>query len=539
MGFELENFDRQTGDPQRGTARLGTLDASFLDWLVDVHSATLRGHFSRLWDYYANPMVEICGGTAADRKVNESGRCYVQAQEYGLPTRITGLTHSPQAGTFGTQAVRDIQRKEVVIENDIAWRVNAAADFLFGKSISLISRAPDDRKRKDIEVILKALFAANGGSGFFQDMAVLGSVYGFVDCLIRAPQAPHLAPGHAGPRTSRAEASSSIRAPLPSADSFASVLQWAQGIDLELIEAPRALPVLDEDDYRVIRFYVQHFHQRKNTISSRGSLLSRILGAVGQRSDTRQVVAVTEITSPEYWQRYEDKELVAEGPMPWGVLPVVHIQNVAQPYYYEGVSDVEPLIPLQDELNTRLSDRASRITFQSFKMYLGKGIEGFEGKPVAPGRMWCTDNPDASIEEFGGDAAAPSEHLHIAEIREAMDKASGVTPVVAGILQDRLGNLTSAVALRLTFMGMLSRNERKRHTYGEGLRKICRMVLSMLDTAGLYATSEAERDVEVVFPNPLPENTTEKLQEAQIKRDLGVPAELVLRELGYETIKRD
>ncbi len=243
---------------------------------------------------------------------------------------------------------------------------------------------------------------------------------------------------------------------------------------------------------------------------------------------------MTEVTSPEHWQLYENRELVAEGRMPWGFLPVVHIQNMTQPYYYEGASDVEPLIPLQDELNTRLSDRASRITFQSFKMYLGKGIEGFENKPISPGRMWCTDNPDASIQEFGGDTSAPSENLHIAEIREAMDKTSGVTPVVAGILKDRLGNLTSAVALRLTFMGMLSKNERKRHTYSEGLKRICRMVLSILDTANIYRTDDSERDIEVVFAGPLPEDAMEKLKEAQIKRELGVPAEQVLRELGYE-----
>jgi hypothetical protein len=442
-----------------------------------------------------------------------------QAQEYGLPARITGLTRASQAGAFGAQAVKDIQRKEVVIENDIAWRVNAAADFLFGKPVSLISKAPESHKRKDIETILKALFAANGGPGFFQDMAVLGSVYGFVDCFLR--------PG--APRAGRSPSS------IPLASSpLASVLQWAQAIDLELIEAPRALPVLDEDDYRVVRCYVQHFHQRKNAVSRRNSFLTRILGAAGHRADTRQVVAVTEITAPEHWQRYEDEELVAEGDMPWGFLPVVHIQNIAQPYYYEGVSDVEPLIPLQDELNTRLSDRASRITFQSFKMYLGKGIEGFESKPVAPGRMWCTDNPDASIQEFGGDMSAPSEDLHVSEIREALDKTSGVTPVVAGILKDKLGNLTSAVALRLTFMGMLSKNERKRHTYSEGLRTICRMALSMLDTAGVYQTSEAERDIEVVFASPLPEDVMEKLKEAQIKRELGVSPEQVLRELGYE-----
>jgi hypothetical protein len=213
----------------------------------------------------------------------------------------------------------------------------------------------------------------------------------------------------------------------------------------------------------------------------------------------------------------------------------VHIQNIAQPYYYEGISDVEPLIPPQDELNTRLSDRASRITFQSFKMYLGKGIEGFEDRPISPGRMWHTDNPEATIEEFGGDAATPSEDMHIAEVREAMDKASGVTPVVAGVLKNKLGNLTSAVALRLTFMGMLSKTERKKFTYREGLKKIAQMVLDILDKANIYKTDGMDREVDIIFPSPLPENMMEKLKEAQIKKELGVATEQVLRELGYET----
>jgi len=184
-----------------------------------------------------------------------------------------------------------------------------------------------------------------------------------------------------------------------------------------------------------------------------------------------------------------------------------------------------------------LSDRASRITFQSFKMYLGKAIEGFEDKPIAPGRMWYTDNAEASIEEFGGDAATPSEDMHIAEIREAMDKASGVTPVVAGVLKNKLGNLTSAVALRMTLMGMLSKTERKRFTYSEGLKKVCRMVLGILDKVNIYKTESADRDVDIIFASPLPENTMEKLKEAQIKKELGVPTKQVLRELGYEVAK--
>jgi len=514
MGFELDIFEDKS------------LESDYLEWLTDTQSAKIQKHFARLWDYYANPKVETTGTGAADRKVNESGRCYVQAQEYGLPARITGMVHTGRAGMFGARPVNEVQRKEVVIENDIAWRVNAAVDFLFGKPITIVSKSPDQPKSAEIQSIIKALFAANGDIGFFQDMAVLGSVYGFVDCFVR--------PGEKIIERVTSSSSQILSADRRYAGSLDDVLQFAQTIDLELIEAPRALPVLEENDYKKIRYYVQHFGQKKNALSRKNSFLARLLSGGTQTTDTRRVVSVTEITSADAWQRYEDKQLVTEGRLPWGFLPVIHIQNIAQPYYYEGQSDVETLIPLQDELNTRLSDRASRITFQSFKMYLGKGIEGFEDKPVAPGRMWYTDNPEASIEEFGGDAATPSEALHIAEIREAMDKVSAVTPIVAGVLKNKLGNLTSAVALRLTLMGMLSKNDRKRFTYSEGLRKICRMVLEILDIANIYKTDEVDRDVEVIFPSPLPENTMEKLKEAQIKKDLGVPAEQVLRELGYE-----
>jgi len=130
MGFDLDIFQ----DEQ--------LEVDYIEWLVDEQSIDVRTHFEKLWEYYANPKMEIHGTGACERKVNESGRCYVQAQEYGLPVRITGLIHSGQVGVFGAKCARDVQRKEVVIENDIAWRINAAVDFLFGKPISFVSKSP-------------------------------------------------------------------------------------------------------------------------------------------------------------------------------------------------------------------------------------------------------------------------------------------------------------------------------------------------------------------------------------------------------------
>ena len=507
MSFEFSIFSGDGVEP---------LNAEYLEWLVDERAVEIQTHFGKMWEYYTNPIMDLTrsGSHTVEHKAGEGGKCYVQAQEYGLPARITGLVRCSEAGVFGGRPVGDIQRKEVVVENDIGWRINAAVDFLFGKPISVVSRTPDGNRRAEIEGIIKAVILANGGIGFLQDMGVLGAVYGFVDCMVR--------PG----REIYEHVSNPSQDP-----SYEVVLELARAIGLELIEAPRALPILDENDYRRVIYYVQHFQQAKNQLTGGGMLW----GLFGSKTDKRQIVSVTEITSTEAWQRYENKELVAEGHNPWGFLPVVHIQNLAQPFYYEGQSDVEALIPIQDELNTRLSDRANRITMQSFKMYLGKGIEGFSEKPVSPGVMWHTDNPDAAIEEFGGDEDCPSEGTHILEMREAMDKLSGVTPLVAGVLRSKLGNLTSAVALKLTLMGMLSKTERKRFTYGEGLKKLSRMILEILDKANIYRTSEQDREVQIIFPEPLPENVMEKLEEAKAKKELGVPTEQVLRELGYET----
>jgi hypothetical protein len=184
-------------------------------------------------------------------------------------------------------------------------------------------------------------------------------------------------------------------------------------------------------------------------------------------------------------------------------------------------------------LNTRLSDRACRITLQCFKMYLGKGIDNFTSMPVSPGRMWVTDNEQADVIEFGGDANCPSEESHISDMREALDKSSSVTPVAAGAIKGRIGHLTSAVALRMTLQALLAKTEKKRSTYGRAIEEMCELALAWLDRAGVFATSPAERKVQINWPSPLPENLLEKLQEADAKLKLGVPQEVVLRELGY------
>src|SRR5690606_36469917 len=205
---------------------------------------------------------------------------------------------------------------------------------------------------------------------------------------------------------------------------------------------------------------ILHYRRWDRRVEETGFLsrLGRWSGLTGAGDGrVRGTVEVTEILSASHRQVYEDGELIVDEPNRLGVLPVVHVQHGPQPYFYEVLSEVEPLIGLQDELNTRLSDRANRVTLQCFKMYLGKGIDGFGERPVGPGQMWSTDSPEASIEAFGGDAASPSEVEHVREIREALDKVSGVTPLAAGLLRAKVGTLSSENALRISMMGLLSK----------------------------------------------------------------------------------
>ena len=524
MAMQLEHFG-------------GEIDEQYLQYLVDQQACENQAVYGRLWDYFRNPLTPAIGD------VCETAHPYVQAQEAGLPARITGARRRGH-----NEAMTDLSRKEVVIENDIAWRVQTMVDYLFGRMPVIRSTAPDKRLACAIDQVVAVMLEANGGCGFLQEMALLGSVYGFVDIALRGggqafadqtgapfPVEAAAASAQAADGSQPPAMPSAAVAPRPVMSDYSDVtiaraVAAARLLQLEAIEAPRVLPVLDEYDYRRLRLWVQRFTCRPARLEGgrRG-----FLGLFGRRGGSPASVEVIEVISPSWWQRYEDRRLVAQGANALGRLGVVHVQNMAMAGSYAGLSDVEPLIPLQDELNTRLSDRAHRVTYQSFRMYLGKGVDDFLERPVGPGQMWSTTNADATIEEFGSDSGSPSEDAHIEQIRAALDKMSAVTPLAAGLIGGNVGRLTSGTALRVVLSGLLSRTARKRLTYGAGLAQIVELALEWLDRVGVLSTAPADRKVEIHWPDVVPVDEGQQLRNAQIKAQLGVPAGRLLAELGY------
>ena len=88
--------------------------------------------------------------------------------------------------------------------------------------------------------------------------------------------------------------------------------------------------------------------------------------------------------------------------------------------------------------------------------------------------------------------------------------------------------------MRVVLSGLLARTAKKRMTYGAGLKQLAELVLHWLDHCGALRTRPADRRIEVHWPNPSPIDEGEQLRNAQVKAALGLPSEIILRELGYD-----
>src|SRR5262249_40787613 len=103
-------------------------------------------------------------------------RPFRQYQELGLPARITGFRRAAN-GTSTPLGAIDHQRKEVVIENDIAWRIDTLVDFAAARMPGITSTASDAAQRARLTPVIQAILetaAACGQQGALRALEELG-----------------------------------------------------------------------------------------------------------------------------------------------------------------------------------------------------------------------------------------------------------------------------------------------------------------------------------------------------------------------------
>ena len=252
-----------------------------------------------------------------------------------------------------------------------------------------------------------------------------------------------------------------------------------------------------------------------------------------------------EVVTRDTISYYIDNELVEEIPNILREINIVQIKNIPLAGESRGQSDLKSIIPLQKELNAKVTDVSDIINYHSAPITI---IQGAKSKNLEKGakKVWGGLPKDAKVYNLELNSDLNASNNFISTIKTAIHELSN-TP------EDSLGGKsavsnTTGVALQIKYAPLLEKTWLKRQTYGGGIKDVCRLVIKLLRVKGsdeerkllndLMATSEGIKkvfDITVTFPDPLPKDEMVQLQIIAQKMNLGLEEpEGALKELGYE-----
>ena len=268
---------------------------------------------------------------------------------------------------------------------------------------------------------------------------------------------------------------------------------------------------------------------------------------------TRQVYTFTEILTDDLIEQYINDELIDQYPNPIGQIPVVHIPNMTISSSPWGQSDIWDIIPLNRELNEKMTEISDIINYHAAPVTIITGAKASQLER-GPKKVWAGLPKDASVFnlESRGEMAGALEYISF--LKRSMHEITGVPETALGQFQP-VSN-TSGVALAIQYQPMMNRFHMKRIHFTKGLEKVNELVIRtavvfepeslvynpMLgeppeqdNLPQLDPTDPLTYKTQIHWPEPLPVDVLIKLNEVQAKMALGLESkEGALRALGEE-----
>ncbi|HXF82614.1 MAG TPA: phage portal protein [bacterium] len=234
-------------------------------------------------------------------------------------------------------------------------------------------------------------------------------------------------------------------------------------------------------------------------------------------------VEALEVWTAERFQLLVEDAVVREGPNPYGFIPFVHVPNLQPPNSPWGRSDLVDVIPLNRELDERMSDQADLIRYHADPPVVFRGVERHSDLAVGPGTVWdLPRDADVALLEWRGSLPALQEHIErvlraLYEVAETPRTSFGDS-----------GRLLSGVALETELQPLIQRTLRKRVGWSVALRRCAQMALQLTDRFGSAregvggpgpSPRSARYRVRVIWPPMLPRD-----DDAEAQRNLALVA---------------
>ena len=237
----------------------------------------------------------------------------------------------------------------------------------------------------------------------------------------------------------------------------------------------------------------------------------------------------TTIMYKEFWTPkeiivYEGKKEVDRMENPYGFIPFVQIKNFPIAGRTRGVGDIDDIIPLNVELNTKKSDVSEVIDYHSAPITLVYGAK-IGNLEKGANKVWGGLPKDAKVENLNlqGDLVASVNYA--SDVKTSMCEIAGVPETVLGGAS-AISN-TSGVALQYMNLPLIERTRIKRSCSSDGLQKVNKYIIFISLYHDLIRKPEdiSMKDFlrnEVEIPDTLPKDELIELQKIQQEMTMGL-----------------
>jgi hypothetical protein len=270
---------------------------------------------------------------------------------------------------------------------------------------------------------------------------------------------------------------------------------------------------------------------------------------------TRQVFTYVEILTDTTIEEYINDELISSRPNPLGVIPVVHIPNVAVSGSPWGLGAAQDIITINRSYNETANDVADIINYHAAPVTVIVGAKASNLEKGAK-KVWGGLPKDAQVFNLEGGSAGMAAGISYMEmLKTSMHELMNIPETALGTSQP-VSN-TSGVALSIQYQPLMNRHSQTVGQYGNGLERINELVLRTLaiKEPGIFVYNEAtdapldeSTEAPVLdpedplvyrsfaqFPPPLPLDKIVLLSELQQKMSMGLESKAgALRALGEE-----
>jgi hypothetical protein len=315
------------------------------------------------------------------------------------------------------------------------------------------------------------------------------------------------------------------------------------------------LGVIHEGRIRIIPLNPAHcfpeYHPHDRNRILRFKLKYRFWGTSPE--GTRQVYTFTEILTDESIEQYINDELIDQYENPIGSIPIVHIPNRTISSSPWGQSDIWDIIPLNRELNEKMTEVSDIINYHAAPVTIITGAKASQLER-GPKKVWAGLPKDSNVYnlESRGEMSGALEYIQF--LKRTMHEITGVPENALGQTQP-ISN-TSGVALAIQYQPMMNRYFMKKVHFSKGLEQVNSLIIR---TAVVFRpdltfynpnSSEIPEEGQVTqldprdpvsyrttihWPEPLPVDVLIKLNEVQAKMALGLESKRgALRILGEE-----